>query len=241
MKKIFIMITLRINLKSIILLIAFTTFAIHSQAQQLSIRGGVNLANVSVNDNGRVNESNRLTSFQIGLITDIPLVKSVLSLQPGVIYTGKGAKVQNGTEGQNGYFRQSFNPRYIEVPLTVKAMLPFAKQTGLFVGAGPYVAVGIGGKVKTDGRLLGADYSSKRKIDFSNDDPTTLNEEEGTGLGVVRRFDYGVNAMAGFELKPVVVTANYGIGMAKLQSGTTSNEDNNNKHRVLSFTLGFKF
>jgi hypothetical protein len=229
-----------VKLKTATLLVVCATLALYSQAQKLQIRGGVNLANVSVNKIGRVNEANRLTSFQLGLTTDIPLVKSVLSLQPGVMYTGKGAEVQNGMEGQDGYFRQRFNPRYIEVPLNLKAMLPFAKQSGLFVGAGPYVAVGIGGKVKTEGRLLGANYNLERKITFSSDDPTTLNQEEGTGLGIVRRFDYGVNAMAGFEIRPVVLTASYGVGMAKLQSGTTSNEDNNNKHRVLSFTLGFK-
>ncbi|RYY01096.1 MAG: PorT family protein [Gammaproteobacteria bacterium] len=228
------------KLKGILLLIAFTTFAFALQAQKLHVRGGVNLANVSVTDNGRVNESNQLTSFQLGLMTDIPLIKSVLSLQPGVIYSGKGAKVQNGTEGQNAYFRQSFNPRYIEVPLNLKVMLPFAKESGLFLGAGPYGAVGIGGKVKTEGRLIGAEYNFERNITFSDDDPTTFDEEEGTGLGIVRRFDYGVNAMAGFEIKQVVVTVNYGIGLTKLQSGTTSSEDNNNKHRLLSFTLGFK-
>ncbi|HEY1056221.1 MAG TPA: outer membrane beta-barrel protein [Emticicia sp.] len=240
MNRVFNVTTGRVKFKNITLLVVFATLTIFSQAQNLQIRGGVNLANVSVHDNGRVNESNQLTSFQFGLITDIPLIPSVLSLQPGVYYTGKGAKVQNGTEGQDGYFSQSFNPRYIEVPVNLKAMLPFAKQSGLFVGAGAYVAAGVGGKVKTDGRLLGANYDFERKITFSNDDPTTFNQEEGTGLGVVRRFDYGVNAMAGFEVKAVVVTANYGIGMAKLQSGSTSSEDNNNKHRVLSFTLGFK-
>lgn len=227
------------KLKNYTLVVAFVAIALSSQAQKLQVRGGVNLANVSVNDNGRVNEANQLTSFQLGLTTDISFIKDVLSLQPGVIYTGKGSKVQNGTEGQNGYFRQSFNPRYIEVPFNLVAKLPFAKKTGLFVGAGPYAAVGIGGKVKTDGRLLGVDYNFERKITFSDDDPTTFDDEEGTGLGVVRRFDYGINAMAGFRVKAVVITANYGHGLAKLQSGTTSSEDNNNKHRVLSFTLGF--
>lgn len=227
------------KLKNIALAAGLATIAFTSQAQKLQLRGGVNLANVSVTDNGRVNESNQLTGYQLGLTTDISLIKDVLSLQPGVIYTGKGAKVESGTEGQNGYFRQSFNPRYIEVPLNLVAKLPFAKKTGLFVGAGPYAAVGVGGKVKTNGRLLGADYNFDRKITFSDDDPTTFNQEEGTGLGVVRRFDYGINAMAGFRIKTVVVTANYGHGLAKLQSGTTSSEDNNNKHRVLSFTLGF--
>jgi hypothetical protein len=83
-------------------------------------------------------------------------------------------------------------------------------------------------------------YSYTRDIKFSNDDPTTFNQEEGTGLGVIRRFDYGVNGTAGIEGKSLVLGVNYGLGMAKLQSGTNSSADNNNKNRVLSITLGLK-
>jgi hypothetical protein len=32
----------------------------------------------------------------------------------------------------------------------------------------------------------------------------------------------------------------YGLGLAKLQSGSNSAEDDSNKHRVLSFSIGFK-
>jgi hypothetical protein len=56
----------------------------------------------------------------------------------------------------------------------------------------------------------------------------------------MKRFDYGLNGTAGFEGKQVVVSVNYGLGLAKLQSGSNSSEDANNKHRVLSFTLGFR-
>ncbi|HYC30179.1 MAG TPA: hypothetical protein VEB42_15200, partial [Chitinophagaceae bacterium] len=69
----------------------------------------------------------------------------------------------------------------------------------------------------------------------------TFNEEEGAGLGIVRRFDYGLNGTAGIESRSMVLGVNYGLGLAKLQSGSNSGVDNNNKHRVLSFTLGFKF
>ena len=56
----------------------------------------------------------------------------------------------------------------------------------------------------------------------------------------MKRFDYGLNGLVGIETKSLVVSANYGLGLAKLQSGTNSGADNNNKNRVLSFTLGFK-
>ena len=220
-----------------LVMIGFTSFAQHGQ-----IRGGINLANISVTDGGRVDESNQLTSFQVGLLTDISLGANLLALQTGVLYTGKGAEVQKGTSGQAGYFKQSFNPRYIEVPANILVKVPLGKTSRVFVGAGPYLAVGVSGKVTTEGTLpvLG-NFDYERDITFSNDDPTTFSEEEGTGFGVVRRFDYGVNGTAGIEGKNLILGLNYGLGMAKLQSGTNNNADNDNKHRVLSLTLGFKF
>lgn len=206
------------------------------------MKAGVNLANVSVNSNGRIDRANQITSFQVGVLTDIPLVPNVLSLQPGILYTGKGSKVEKGTSGQAGYFKQTFNPLYLEVPANLLLKAPLGSNSRFFVGGGPYLAVGIGGKTRTEGtRLVTGNYSFERDIVFSNDDPTTFNQEEGTGLGVVRRFDYGLNGTAGIEGKSLVLGVNYGLGLAKLQSGTNSGADNDNKHRVLSFTLGFKF
>jgi hypothetical protein len=67
-----------------------------------------------------------------------------------------------------------------------------------------------------------------------------LNYEEGSGFGIMKRFDYGLNGTIGIETHQFVISANYGLGLAKLQSGSNSSADNNNKHRVLSFTVGFK-
>ena len=72
------------------------------------------------------------------------------------------------------------------------------------------------------------------------DDPATVNVEEGAGLGIMKRFDYGLNGTVGIEVSKLVLSANYGWGLAKLQSGSGSGDDDNNKHRVLSFSLGFK-
>src|SRR5687768_10755130 len=97
------------------LLFATGAFA-QSSAQ---IRAGINLANVSVDDNGRVDDANQLTSFQIGIIGDLPLAGNVFSIQPGIVFTGKGSKIQNGESGQVGYYKQSSNPFYIEVPVNL--------------------------------------------------------------------------------------------------------------------------
>jgi hypothetical protein len=212
-----------------------------SNAQTGQLKAGLNLANISVTENGRVEQANQLTSFQVGVIGDVKLGTSFLSLQPGLLFTGKGAKIQEGTAGQSGYYKQTFNPTYLEVPINLVFKAPVGSTSRFFVGAGPYAAIGIAGNVKTEGtNILGQTYTRESDIKFSNDDPTTFNEEEGAGLGIVRRFDYGLNGTAGIEGKSIILGVNYGLGLAKLQSGTNSGVDDNNKHRVLSFTLGFK-
>lgn len=221
---------------------ALSFSAFFASAQSAQIRAGLNLANVSTTASGRVNDANQLTSFQVGVIGDVPLGTSFLSLQPGLLYTGKGSKIQQGTAGRAGYYKQTFNPMYLELPVNLLFKAPIAPGTKFFVGAGPYVAMGVAGKVKTEGvNFLGQPYTEVVKdIQYSNDNPTTFNQEEGAGLGLVRRFDYGLNGTAGIETKSIALGVNYGLGLAKLQSGSNSSQDNNNKNRVLSFTLGFK-
>jgi len=82
-------------------------------------------------------------------------------------------------------------------------------------------------------------FKNEGAINFSNDDPTT-GSEEGAGLGIMRRFDYGLNGTAGLQLNNFLLSLNYGYGLAKLQSGANSSEDDQNKHRVLSLSVGFR-
>lgn len=215
-------------------------FLIGAQAQKSSaiLRGGINFANVSVTDNGSVDDAKMLTSFQVGIIGDLNIAP-FLALQPGIVFTGKGTKSQSGTQGSANWYRATSNPYYIEMPVN----LVFKTPTGpvkFFAGAGPYIAIGIAGKNKVDGSFLGGHFHSEENIEWSDDDPTTLDYEEGAGFGIIKRFDYGLNGTLGIEAANLVISANYGLGLAKLQSGSNSGEDNNNKHRVFSLTLGLK-
>ncbi|HEX4958183.1 MAG TPA: outer membrane beta-barrel protein [Lacibacter sp.] len=228
---------LKLTFLSIVLLSSVITIA---QNSSVFIKGGFNLANVSVKDDGSVDEAKALPSFHVGLQGDVPIVKNLLSLQPGLFFTGKGAKTQFGNTTDANYYRATSNPMYIEVPVNVVAKLPLGdKESKFFAGAGAYVAMGVAGKNKAEGRIFGVAFNNEESIKFSNDDPTTSGEE-GAGFGIIRRFDYGLNGTIGFEGKSALFSVNYGLGLAKLQSGSNNNEDNNNKHRVLSFTVGFR-
>jgi len=220
--------------KIIALCIAFSLY-FSSQAQVLRV--GVNLANVSITNDGDIDNNKMLTSFQAGIIGNIKLLP-VLSLQPGILFTGKGSKTESGATTDQTYFRATSNPYYIEVPVNLVFKTPGAVK--FFAGAGPYIAVGIAGKNKVDGKFFGTSFSSEESIKWSNDDPSTLDYEEGSGYGILKRFDYGLNGTAGIEMAHIILSANYGYGLAKLQSGSNSSADDKNKHRVLSFTLGIK-
>lgn len=210
-----------------------------TNAQNARIVGGLNLANVSITDDGKVDDAKMLTSFHLGIIGDFHL-GSIVYLQPGILYTGKGSKTQSGDPSSANYSKATSNPSYIEVPVNLVFKTPSISNTRFFFGAGPYFAVGVSGKIKNEGKILGISYNNEKDIEFSNDDPTTLEYEEGAGFGVIKRFDYGLNGTAGIEGKSLTFSANYGLGLAKLQSGSNSSADNNNKHRVLSFTVGIK-
>ena len=207
-----------------------------SSAQVLKV--GLNLANVSITNDGDIDKAKMLTSFQVGLTGNIKIAP-FLYFQPGILFTGKGSKTQSGEVTDPTYFRATSNPYYVEIP----ANFVFKTPTGpikFFAGAGPYIAVGVAGKNTTDGKFLGVAFHSEKSIKWSNDDPSTLDYEEGSGYGILKRFDYGLNGLAGIETKNLVLSVNYGLGLAKLQSGSNSSADDKNKHRVLSFTLGIK-
>ncbi len=210
-----------------------------SQESNVFVKGGVNIGNVSISDNGKYDDANALVSFHAGIMADLPVSK-FFSFQPGLLFTGKGSKTQSGQPSNATYFKATSNPYYIELPVNLVAKVPLASnESNFFIGAGPYIAAGIAGKNKSEGKIFGATFTSDKSIKFSNDDPTTVNREEGAGFGILKRFDYGLNGTAGFELNNLLLSVNYGYGLSKLTSGA-NNDDDNNKHRVLSFSLGVK-
>ena len=228
-------------MKKFILLILPLFILLNANTQKSSaiLRGGLNLANVSITESGRIDDAQTLTSFQVGIIGDFNL-SDFIALQPGLLFTGKGSKTQSGDPADANYFKATSNPIYIEVPLNLVFKAPLGSDIKFFAGAGPYLGVGIAGKNKTEGKIFGTSFSSEKNIEWSDDDPTTLDYDEGAGFGILRRFDYGLNGTAGIETKTIVLSANYGFGLAKLQSGSNSAENDINKHRILSFTVGFK-
>jgi hypothetical protein len=228
-------------MKTRLLLFTSILFSALNAPAQVIAKAGVNLANVTITNDGDIERNNMLTSFQVGLTGDVKIT-SFFFFQPGLLLSGKGSKTESGDPNGATWYKATSNPYYVEVPVNFvfKFGLDEKNDNKLFVGAGPYLGVGIAGKNKVNGKFLGTSFSSEEDIKWSNDDPSTIDYEEGAGYGIMKRFDYGLNGIAGFEFEKVVLGVNYGLGLAKLQSGSNSSADDKNKHRVFSITLGIK-
>src|SRR5262245_45343085 len=129
---------MRTKLLSIFILVLFS---LSLQAQTL--KGGVNLANISITDDGDIDDAKTLTSFQVGVNFNMRVLP-FLYFQPGISFTGKGSKTQSGETTDATYFRATTNPYYIEIPANFVLKTPGPIK--LFAGAGPYLAIGVAGK-----------------------------------------------------------------------------------------------
>lgn len=205
-----------------------------AQSSSVILKGGVNLANISNSENGNVDDARMLTSWHAGGVIDIALA-DVLSIQPGIFYTSKGIRTERSLP-LLGTTTTTFNPQYIEVPLNLVFKAPISETSRFFAGAGPYAAMGVAGKYKLKSDLGSREYD----IEFNDDDPLTQ-EQEDAGAYKVRKFDYGVNILAGLELNRFVISANYGLGLAKIYAADDNSENDKSKHRVLSLSVGIKF
>lgn len=200
------------------------------------IKGGLNLANVTTNSDGAVNSAHTRGSFNVGFVGDIPLA-NILSLQIGAEFTGKGSKAQYNSSLYTGAY--TFRPYYVEVPVDAVVKLPIGPQVAVIFGGGVYGAMGVAGSYETDVNAGVGSSTSSHSIKWTDSGDVTTGSENGSGAGVLRRYDFGLNFLAGFEVGPVQLTAGYDMGLTKLSS-TADNNDNDNKNRVWSINAAFR-
>jgi hypothetical protein len=215
----------KLLLLSLAVLIGISAF---SQVK-VGIKGGLNLADLKYEPRDQTNgtpDANSLASLHAGVIVDIPLVEG-LSFQPGAMFTGKGSKVEYS--GTLGTFTQKINPFYIEVPANFLFKPTIGRNTKLYLGLGPYLAVGVGGKSSSNAESSVGSFYTDHTLKFGNDSDDDL-----------KATDFGGNVLAGFEFgNGLILGAQYGL------SFTNNAPDGNNdapkilRNKVFSVSLGY--
>lgn len=228
-------------MKKLLFVFALTTAAAVCTQAQVYVQGGLNLANITKNNEGQTEDNNILPSFNVGVLGRLELAP-MFALESGALLTGHGSKAETYFNGGNDYVKTKFNPLYIQVPLNAVVKIPLGttkdSKTNVFFNAGPYAAIGIGGKSTRETKIGPLLSNSESNIDFNDDDPTTT-EQENARYDRLKRFDFGLNFGGGFQFNRFIIKANYGLGLAKINSTETNNNANDkNKYRTLSFSVG---
>ena len=186
------------KLTLIALLITSTTM-VFAQAPKFGFKAGLNLNNVSSNDEELNEELGGRTSIHLGVITDFKMSKS-LSFQPQLLFSGRGAKESHGDHSDVYDFNS------LEIPLNFTYRKNAAK--GVFLGVGPSLGYNLSGKVKGD--------HDSEDIEF------------GSAEGEIKRFDLGLNAILGYQFSnKYFVSTNYSSGLSNWSNNSNATWRNN--------------
>ncbi len=103
------------------------------------VRAGLNVNSLSVSDESGLKSR---VGYHVGAVMDWNVAKN-LYVQPGLYFTTRGAK--SSDEG----WEQKINMNYLQIPISVAYRFPLSETVKLDINVGPYVALGVGGKIKS--------------------------------------------------------------------------------------------
>ncbi len=220
-------------------LFLFLTMLEFTNAQtQVGITAGANFSNAYIEDDiGNIAETRYTTGLRIGLTVDVPLF-SVFYIQPAAVYAQKGYRQDyNWFSGMDNDFEASVS--YIELPVNIlyKSKWGFGN---LVIGAGPYLAYGMGGKWKSewDINFGGINIENSGNVIFENEGSNFEFGEYVFG----RPLDYGATVLAGYDFLGHISIQFFG------QFGVNIQPEWNGKHRREVFrnrsynaSVGYKF
>ena len=191
----------------------FTTTIFAQSKTSFGIRAGVNFQNL----NGKDSEGNKLenklkTGFNAGVNAEIP-VGIDFYLQPGLLFSTKGAKAKVGDA--------TTNISYVELPVNF-IYKPELGTGRMVLGFGPYVGYAVNGKYKN------GDAESDIKF--------------GDQLDELKRFDAGANLLAGYEFSnKLSFQINAGLGLLDIHNRPDADGKSTIKNTGFGLSLGYRF
>lgn len=241
-------------MKKVILSVAIIIATVSVNAQnKFGLQGGASFASAKSTFTGVTpSEEQKFKTkvgFTIGAVADIDFGNSV-SFRPELNFIQKGGKLSNtetrtiptvGTITTASTGKTTFN--YIE--LAPNFVYNFEAGDGkFFVGVGPNVAFGLGGKNKytstTTSTIPGStptNASGENKVKFDGkkyaDVAATDNDDH------LKALDFGANAIAGYKMSNgAFVSAGYTVGLSNIDPNDKQTFKNNGFNVKVGFLFG---
>lgn len=195
-----------------VIFLAFAFTNLHSQIKSGYVFG-LNLSTITLKTNGIISGPDMPAGIHFGGLIEIP-IKRNFTLQPALLFSAKGSNYKIDT------VEFSMSPIYIEVP--VNAVYSFGSDVvKISLYSGPYFAVGMGGyKIVSGGELKNIMYGSGVNKDL-------------------KIFDIGLNFGAGLNIKGLLISAQYGLGITNVSPVKKNVSEMKNRVIGISFSSLF--
>ena len=169
----------------------------------------------------------RKIGFTVGLHADMPLGESGLRLMPNLRFADKGflARTEVVVQQTKVVFDLSNRMGFLELGI------PFGFATGIgdhsiFFGLGPYAALAVGGRIKTNVSINGITDARSEPVRF------------GSGPGGYDRMDYGAELSAGLVFSSgLFLKGGYVYGIPDLSNDAS----NPIRQRCATLSAGYFF
>lgn len=193
---------------------------------RFGVKGGLNLANqkikLSLMGESIDRSGDGIASFHIGGVAEVPISQH-FAFRPELLVSGKGMNLDAEDPDTEEPFTAKIRPFYLEVPLNFVYTHEFPTGLRFYGGAGPSIAYGLFGKVKGNG-----------------------NSEDAFQDEGFKRFDFGINLLAGVELNSgLTLGVNFTPGLANITDAedTMSGFDADIKwtNSVFCISVGYMF
>lgn len=188
---------------------------------KFGIVAGPQFSSITAKADGDKSTSDLLVGLRAGFTADLQLADEFY-IGTGLLFSGKGGK------DKDVEIKKTIG--YLQVPINF-LFKPEVGSGKLNLGAGPYVAYGIAGKIK------GTADDAEGSIGVFSDEAKAL------GQGV-KKFDAGLGIVAGYELKAGLylgIHADLGlVNTVALPDGVTA-DGYSAKNTSFGVNVGFKF
>lgn len=161
---------------------------------------GMNFSNMT-----KIDESKALPGFTLGVGMDYGFNEN-WSLQSGLMISSKGFKFKEGD------WKDKYRPIYLDIPILAAYKFNISDNTKFIINAGPYLAIGLGGKNKE-----------------TDEEDIKLFDKDGYDW---KRFDLGIQYGIGLELSD-----RYLINLTG-QNGFISPVDGGDDPKNMTFSIG---
>lgn len=214
---------LKISFLAVALLIGVVANA-QEKPLTFGVKAGVNLSNFS----GRgAEDTDAKVGFNVGVTVEYALAPDVFLLS-GLEFTTKGAKLSYMEDVGNAEvgMKSTMNAMYLQLPIHMGYKFDISESIKLNMHAGPYLAYGIGGKIKYEGSGLMREIREPIETDG-----------DFFGESKFKRFDFGLGLGVGAEFGKIGVGLGYDLGLINISKDNDAKVRNMNAY----LTVGYKF